>query len=155
LRQSNKINSPETVSDTVSDTNRIPDSGSRIPDLSSSFPERGMGGGHENGMRPVLSLVKLGPAFCAREVLERLAAGPWDKSLDSAYQDALGAMIPAWAARGWGLAEIDVLAEYNRHSMRRWNARLLVGCDMEAEITVARRTLDWRDLRVASAREAP
>lgn len=106
-------------------------------------------------MRPALALVPPELPFSAGDVLQRLAQGPWDGLLDSAYQAALGALIPSWVSRGCGLADFDVLAEHNRHVQRRWNARLLVGCDLVQEIAVARRMLDWRELRVASAREVP
>lgn len=109
-----------------------------------------MGGGHETGMRPALSLV---PPFSASDAFRELAQGTWDESLDKGYQDALGALIAVWAAGSVTLADFALLAEYNRHIGRRWNARLLVGCDIHAEIGTARRSLDWRDVRVANLRE--
>lgn len=155
LRQLNKIRAPETVSDTVSDTvshtNRIPDPGSRILDLSGE--ERGEGRGERgNEVRPSLSLV---PPFTAIQVLAELAAGLWDPAHDRAYQDALGAMIPRWVSLECGLDDFRVLGQYNAHIGRRWNARLLVGCDIQAEISTARRVLDWRDTRMNMLREAP
>lgn len=151
LHQPNKIRAPETVSDTVSDTNRIPDPGSRIPDLSSLSGEGGWGGGHESG-RPVLTLV---PPYAVADVLRELAAGPWDPASDRTHQNAIGALISTWVAQGWGVAEFALLAEYNRHAGRRWNARALVGCDLRAELETARRTLDWREAQVAMMRGAP
>jgi len=143
LHQLNKNNSPETVSDTVSDTNRIPDPGSRIPVLSE---EGGRGGGHESG-KTYLTLV---PPFTVGHVLKMLAEGPWDSALDRTCWEAVGAMIPGWVAAGVGLADFGVLADYNRHAQRKWNARALLGCDIAAEIALARRTMDWRDVQEKS-----
>jgi hypothetical protein len=140
LHQLNKINIPETVSDTVSDTNRIPDPGSRILDPSE---EGGRGGGHESG-RPVLTLV---PPYHAGHVLKALAQGPWDGSSDRTHLEAVGAMIGAWAAAGVGVADFELLAEYNAHTQRKWSARALLGCDIAHELEVARKTIAWRDLQ--------
>lgn len=149
LRQMNKNNGPETVSDTVSDTNRIPDPGSRIPDRSSLSGEgcRG-GGGHEPVRSSVLTLVPPATPYTATDVLRELAQGPWDPVADQSHQHALSALIPSWVANGWGVAEFARLAEYNRHSGRTWNARSLAGCDLAAEIETARKVLDWRDVTV-------
>jgi hypothetical protein len=153
LRQPNKINSPETVSDTVSDTHRIPDLGSRIPDPSSLSGEGGSGGGHETGMvnRPALTLV---PAYTAAQVLRELASGCWDPACDRSHQEAVGAMIPRWTAQGVGLADFTLLGQYNAHTNRRWSARLLLGSDLSAELECAKKTLAWRDARVASLRDS-
>jgi hypothetical protein len=148
LRQSNKITGPETVSDTVSDTNRIPDPGSRIPDLSPSLSGGGGGGaGHDAGMRPALALV---PPYTAGQVLRELAQGHWDPAFDRTHLEAVGAMIPRWAAAGMGITEFGVLAQYNALKQRRWSARALLGCDIVAEVECARRTIDWRDAQVAA-----
>jgi hypothetical protein len=144
LRQLNKISGPETVSDTVSDTNRIPDPGSRIPDPSGSG-EGGMGGG-----RPVLTLV---PAYTAGQVLRELALGLWDPACDRSHLEAVGAMIPGWAAAGVGLADFAVLAQYNAFKQRRWSARLLLGADLPTEVECARRTIDWRDAQTEALRQ--
>jgi hypothetical protein len=145
LRQSNEISGPERVTErvyeTLSVTNGIPDLGSRISDLSSLS---GGGGGHDSGMRPTLVLV---PPYTAIHVLEWLARGLWDQTFDKAYQDALGALISRWSSDGVTQDDWRVLAEYNAISGRRWNARFLVGCDIQAEIATARKTLDWRDVR--------
>jgi len=152
LRQLNENKGPETVyetvSDTVSYTHRIPDPGSRIPDPSflSGSGEGGWGGGHESG-KPRFTLV---PPYSATQVLNELAQGPWDKSLDSGCQEAVGAMIPGWASSGVTGADFRVLAEYNAHTNRRWNARFLLGCDILAEIATAKKVLDWRDERAAA-----
>lgn len=152
MRQLNEIRSPETVYDTVSDTvsytHRIPDPGSRIPESSflSGSGEGVGGGGHDSG-KPRFTLV---PPYSAAQVLHELAQGPWDRSLDSGYQDAVGALIPGWAAAGVVGADFRVLAEYNTHSSRRWNARVLMGCDLLAEISTAKKALDWRDVRAAA-----
>jgi len=154
LRQSNEISGPETVSHTVSDTvshtNRIPDPGSRIPDLSSLSGEGDWGRG-EDAQRRVLTLVPPAMPYTAEDVIRALALGSWDPAFDQSHQNAVGAMIPVWVSHGWGVADFTRLAEYNRHSGRTWNARTLVGCDMAAELTTARRVLDWRDARVAAA----
>jgi hypothetical protein len=146
LRQSNNNAGPERVTErvceTLSVTNGIPDLGSRISDLSFLSGEGGWGGGHETGMRPNLTLV---PPYSAGQVLEWLAQGNWDQCFDLAYQDALGALISRWASAGVSQDDWRVLAEFNTHSGRRWNARLLVGCDIHTEVSTARRTLDWRD----------
>ncbi len=146
LRQLNKIRGPETVSDTVSDTNRIPDPGSRIPDLSSLSGEGGWGGGHDTG-RPALALV---PQYIAGQVIRELATGNWDPACDRSHLEAVGAMIPRWVASGIGLDDFAVLAQYNAFKQRRWSARLLLGCDLPAEIECARRTIDWRNAQVAA-----
>jgi hypothetical protein len=148
LRQLNNNAGPERVTErvceTLSVTNGIPDLGSRIPDLSSLSGEGGWGGGHESGMRPSLTLV---PPYTVIHVLEWLAQGNWDQGFDKAYQDALGALILRWVSAGVVQDDWRALAEYNTHSGRRWNARLLVGCDIHAEVATARRTLDWRDVQ--------
>ena len=143
LHQPKEIRAPETVSDTVSDTNRIPDPGSRILDPS---PEGGRGGGHEHG-KPVLTLV---PPYTAGHVLSELAKGPWDSSLDRACWEAVGAMIPAWVALGIGVADFTLLGQHNHAEQRRWNARILLGCDIATEVASARRMSDWRDARAAA-----
>ena len=147
LRHPNKINSPETVSDTVSDTNRIPDPGSRIPESVSVSGEGGRGGGFAQGSKPTLTLV---PPYTVDDVLRALAQGPWDPSSDKSHQEAVGALIPRWAAQGLGVDDFALLADYNRHSGRRWNARQLVGCDLPAEISSARRTIEWREIQIAA-----
>jgi hypothetical protein len=141
LHQPKEISGPETVSDTVSDTNRIPDPGSRIPeDLSSSGEgERGRG-----GARPVLSLV---PPYTAAEVIREMAQGLWDPAFDRSHQNALSAMISVWGQQCITLADFAVLREYSALSGQRMSARWLVGCDIAAEISKARRTIDWRDER--------
>ncbi len=152
VRQMNEIRGPETVcetvSDTVSHTHRIPDPGSRIPESSflSGSGEGGLGGGHASG-KPRFTLV---PPYSAVQVLHELAQGPWDRSLDSGCQEAVGAMIPTWVAAGIIGADFRVLAEYNAHSNRRWSARLLLGCDLVTEISTARKVLDWRAVREAA-----
>ncbi len=157
LRQSNEINSPETVWGTVQGTHRIPDLGSRIPDLSSPSGEGGSGGGHDTGMsetaniRPALTLV---PPFTAAQVLRELASGNWDASCDKGYQEALGALIPRWTSQGVGLSDFAILAQYNAHTNRRWNARLLLGADLAAELECAKKTIAWRDARIAMLQES-
>ena len=160
LRQSNKIRGPETVcdtvSDTVSDTNRIPDPGSRIPDLSSPSGEGDWGRGPDRADdRRVLTLVPPATPYTATEVLAELAKGPWDPAFDQTHQNAIGGLVPLWVTEGRGLSDFALLAEYNRHSNRIWNARALVGCDLTAELATAKRTLDWRDARMAMLRDRP
>lgn len=149
LRQTNKINAADTVSDTVSDTNRIPDPGSRIPDLS-SLSGSGEVRGTYGTMRPALSLV---PAYTAAQVIREMAQGLWDDQHDKTHQDALSAMIPVWVAGRVALDDFALLAQFNAHSSRKWNARLLLGCDIAAELDVARRVLQWRDARAAMLRD--
>jgi len=140
LHQPKEIRGPETVSDTVSDTNRIPDPGSRIPEdpIFSGEGERG------RGARPVLALV---PPFSAAEVIRELSQGRWDTAFDRTHQDALSAMILVWVADRVTLADFALLREYSAISGQRMSARWLVGCDLAAEISKARRTLDLRDVR--------
>lgn len=135
LHQSNKNNSPGTVTDTVSVTNGIPDPGSRILDLSGE----GEGG---RGARPMLALV---PSFTAGEVLEALSQGHWDSAFDKSHQNALSALIPIWDADRMGLSDFAVLARYSRMDGVRMNLRWLLGCDIAAEISKARRIVEWRD----------
>lgn len=146
LRQSNNNQGPERVPERVCETlpgtNRIQDLGSRISDLSSLSGEGGWGGGHGSGMRPTLALV---PPYSLNDVLGWLAQGRWDPLLDKAYQDALGALISTWASSGITQDDWRVLAEYNAHSGRVWNARSLIGCDINAEVSTARRVIAWRD----------
>jgi hypothetical protein len=149
LRQLKENKNSETVSDTVSDTNRIPDPGSRILDLS---PERGSGGGHETGMRPALTLV---PPYTAGDVLRVMAGGRWDASHDGTYRDAVGSLIAAWVAKRVALEDFQRLAEYTKHAQVTMSARYLVGCDLPAEIDRARKTLDWRDIRMADMARLP
>ncbi len=140
LRQPKEIRGPETVSDTVSDTNRIPDPGSRIPEdlLFSGEGERGRA-------RPVLALV---PPYTAAEVIREMAQGRWDPAFDKTHQNALGAMISTWGATaGVTLADFALLREYSAISGQRMSVRWLLGCDIAAEISKARRTLDLRDVR--------
>ncbi len=140
LRQPKEIRGPETVSDTVSDTNRIPDPGSRIPEdlLFSGEGERGRA-------RPVLALV---PPYTAPEVIREMAQGRWDPAFDKTHQNALGAMISTWGATaGVTLADFALLREYSAISGQRMSVRWLLGCDIAAEISKARRTLDLRDVR--------
>lgn len=148
LRQSNEIRGPETVSQTVpgtvSETNRIPDPGSRIPDLS-SIPESGEG--VQGGRRAVLTLVPQQAPYTAADVYEVMAGGLWDPDFDKPLQIALGAMIAVWCGQGTTLDDFRVLSDYSRHSGQRRNARWLIGCDMPAEIGIARRVLAWRDVR--------
>jgi hypothetical protein len=140
LHQPKEIRGPETVSDTVWDTNRIPDPGSRIPeDLSFSSGE-----GDRGRARPVLALV---PAFTAAEVIRELSQGKWDPAFDRTHQNALSALIPVWTAASVTLADIALLREYSAISGQRMSARWLAGCDMVAEVSKARRTLDLRDVR--------
>jgi len=141
LHQLKENKGQETVSDTVSDTNRIPDPGSRILDQSE---EGGKGGGHETG-KPMLTLV---PPYTAGHVLSELAKGPWDGSLDRACWEAVGAMIPVWVALGVGVPEFTLLGQHNLAEGRKWSARSLLGCDIVTEIATARRMADWRNTRV-------
>ena len=152
LRQSNKINGPETLSDRVSDRNRIPDPGSRIPEFfSDSGSGTGAGGEHvppqQARQAPALTLV---PPYSANEVLAEMAKGNWDPAFDFGLQAALGAIIPSWSAQGVTLDDFKLLAEYSVHSQRRLNTRWMLGCDMVAEVGVARRSLEWRDVRSAA-----
>lgn len=151
LRQTNKISGPETVSDTVSDTNRIPDPGSRIPEFFSPSGEGGTGGGVQPSTsgRPTLTLV---PPYTAGQVLRELALGAWDPACDRSHLEAVGAMIPTWAAAGVGLTEFAVLAQYNATEQRRWSARHLLGCDIAAEVLQARRSTEWREVQIAALR---
>lgn len=145
VHQPNKNKTPETVTDTVSVTDRIPDPGSRISDLSGEG-ERGRGGG-----RPPLALV---PPFTAAEVLAELAKGLWDPAFDRTRQDALSATIPAWVAERVTLADFAFLAEYSRISQERRNLRWLLGCDIVAEVSKARRAVEWRDVKAAAVAQS-
>lgn len=100
-------------------------------------------------MRPTLTLV---PPYTAEQVLRELAAGCWDASCDRSHLEAVGALIPAWAALGVGLAEFALLAQHNAVEQRRWSARTLLGCDIQAELEIARRASDWREVREQSLR---
>lgn len=146
LHQPNNISGPETLSDRVSDRNRIPDPGSRIPDLFSSSGEETTGAGGEHVQRPV-PVLTLVPPYTAGEVLAEMAKGNWDQSLDLGHQDAVGAMIPTWVALRITLDDLRVLAEYSAHEQKRLSARWLLGCDIAQEVSVARRVLEWRDAR--------
>jgi hypothetical protein len=140
MRQPKEIPDPETISDTISDTNRIPDPGSRIPEIWISSGE----GGGGRGARPVLALV---PPYSAEDVLRELSQGNWDPAFDRTHQNALSAMIPTWVAAQVGLVDIALLREYSQLSGPRMSVRWLLGCDITAEISRARRTIDWRDAR--------
>lgn len=147
LRQSNEIRGPETLSDRVWDRNRIPDPGSRIPEFFSDS-----GSGTEPGAEhvqpprtaPALALV---PPYSAVEVLAEMAKGNWDPAFDFSHQAALGAIIPSWVSQRITMDDVKLLAEYSVHSQRRLSARWMLGCDMAAEVGVARRALEWRDVR--------
>jgi hypothetical protein len=140
LHQSKEISGPETVSDTISDTNRISDLGSRIPEIRISSGE-GDGGG---GARPVLALV---PPYTVQDILREMSKGNWDPAFDKGHQNALSAMIPTWVAAQVTLEDFAFLREYSQLSGPRMNARWLLGCDIAAEISRARRTVEWRDAR--------
>lgn len=140
LHQPNRIRAPETVSDTISDTNRIPDPGSRIPDLLISSSGEGEG----RGTRPVLTLV---PPYTVHDVIREMAQGNWDPSFDKSHQEALSAMIPAWVAARVTPDDLARLREYSVISGTRLSLRWLLGCDITMEVTRARRVVDWRDER--------
>jgi hypothetical protein len=143
LHQLNKNNGPETVTGTVTATNRIPDLGSRI-----SSSGEGEGG---RGARPVLALV---PPYTAEEVLVVMAKGNWDPAFDRTRQNALSALIPAWVAERVGLEDLALLADYSRMESVRMSVRWLLGCDIGAEISKARRVLEWRDARAKAMAES-
>lgn len=143
----NEIDISDTVSDTVSDTNRIPDPGSRIPELSSSFPERGLGGGHDSG-KPTLRVFN---TFSATDVFRVLGVGRWDSSSDLSHQHAVDALVPSWIKAGVRLDDLRKLAEYSLMPTAaglKLSARYLAGCDIRDEIARASKALDWRDARV-------
>jgi len=143
LHQPNKIRAPETVSDTVSDTNRIPDPRSQIPEIWISSGERDRG----RGDRAPLTLV---PPYTLADVLRELAQGLWDPQYDRTHQNALSALLAVWVAGRVTLDDFVVLAKYSVHSGVRMNARWLAGCDLAAEVSTARRVIEWRDVRMAS-----
>jgi hypothetical protein len=148
LRQPNEIGGPETVSDTVSDTNRIPDPGSRIPEIwiSSGEGERG------RGDRLVLALV---PPYTVGDILREVAKGKWDPAFDRACQDALSAMIPVWVAARVTLDDFALLREYSASGGPSMSARWLLGCDLVAEISRARTVLNWRDAQAKAMANSP
>jgi hypothetical protein len=151
LRQSKEITGPETVSDTVSDTNRIPDPGSRIPESLSGIPDSVGGVG---GARPVLTLV---PPYGAADVLRELAGHGWDGKADSAYSEAVDALIPRWVGQGVTLGRFALLAKYNAEFKRAKsvrNAADLVSCDLPQEIAEAERSLTELEERLRMAAEA-
>lgn len=153
--ESNDITVPETLSDRVSDRNRIPDPGSRIPEFlsDSGDPITQVLADQVHPCRPVLTLV---PPYTATQVIAEMAKGNWDPAFDFGCQDALGAMIPTWVAQGVTLESVTLLAEYSVHSQKRLSARWMLGCDMAAEVGVARRALEWRDVRAqAMAKSLP
>jgi len=92
------------------------------------------------------------PPYTAGQVLRELATGHWDPAHDRSHLEAVGAMIPIWSAAGVGLTELALLAQYNAHVQRRWSARQLLGCDMQAEISLASRTIAWRDAQIDALR---
>ncbi len=145
LHQSNEIRDPETVSDTVSDTNRIPDPGSRIPDQSSLSGE-----GEGGRVRPVLALV---PPYTVTDIIREMSRGLWDQAFDKSHQNALAAMIPFWSTRVT-IEDFAALSEYSTISSTRLSARFLAGCDLPMEIERARRTLAWRDVRAQAMAES-
>jgi hypothetical protein len=100
-------------------------------------------------MRPALTLV---PPYTVAQVFRELALGNWDPACDRSHQEAVGVMIPRWAASGVGLAEFALLAQYNAIQQRTWSARLLLGSDLPAEIACARKSLDWRDVQLTALR---
>lgn len=97
-------------------------------------------------------MLTLVPAYTAGQVLRELATGHWDPAHDRSHLDAVGAMIPIWAAVGVGLTELALLAQYNAHVQRLWSARNLLGCDMREEISLARRSIEWRDTQIEALR---
>ena len=103
----------------------------------------------------MLTLVPPGTPYTAEDVLRVMGEGPWDPSFDQTHQNAIGALIPLWVAQGWGLGDLARLSQYNRHSVRIWNARALVGCDLGSELETARKVLDWRDAQVAAGIAKP
>ena len=92
----------------------------------------------------MLSLV---PPYTASQVLSELAKGIWDPAFDKSRQDALSALIPAWVAERVTLTDFTFLAEYSLIAQRRRDLRWLLGCDIVAEVSTARRTVEWRDER--------
>lgn len=154
LHQLNKNNSPETLSDTLSDRNRIPDPGSRIPDLfsDSGSGKPGQGQQQDGAGRPALTLV---PPYSASDVLAELSKGIWDQQFDLSHQAALGAIIPTWVSLRVTLDDVKRLAEYSLHSRQSGNLRWLLGCDIVAEVSKARRLLDWRDAKAQAVASSP
>lgn len=151
LRHLNDLKNSGTVSDTVSDTYRIPDPGSRIPESLSLLPERGLGGGHGSG-RPMLTLVS--STYTAADVFAALAAGRWDPGSNGTHHEAVTALIPRWVSNGVRLEDLKRLAEYSTFQAAadlKFSARYLAGCDIRQEIDRANKALDWRDARVAAS----
>ncbi len=135
LRQMNKNNPLETISDTVSDTNRIPDPRSQIPESYSS--EGGRGGGHETG-RPSLALV---PLYTVPEVIAAMEPVGWDPQFDKQLQDALELRVGVWIGQGLSLDDFRVLAQFRAVSGRILSARDLVTLDIAAHVRTARETI--------------
>jgi len=146
LHQMNKIRVPETVSDTVSDTNRIPDPGSRIPEFFSS-PERGAGTVHDTG-KPALALV-----YSVEDVLAVLRTGRWDPMFEDTHQDAIASRLASWASTGVTLDDFRVLAQYSRVFDNVKNARWLATCDLPATVLHAKSELRRRDEKLAMLAE--
>lgn len=149
-RQSNNISGPETVPrtvpGTVSGTNRIPDPGSRIPDL---FSDQG-----ERDPKRVLTLVPAATPYTAGAIVAVMAEGRWDPQFDKTHQLALDAMIPSWVERGTTLDDFRALSEASRLFGDTRSARWILGCDLAAEISIARKRLELRDIRAAAMAES-
>lgn len=151
VRQLNNFNIRETVSDTVSDTNRIPDPGSRIPDLLSSSGEGGWGGGHGSSIGIKLAVV---PDYGWPQVANALGAC-YDPAFDELHQEALDGVLPAWQACRVDLAGLALLGQTNATSSTRINAIWVVRNHTHVPDLIARakKFLQDRDDRLAMLRE--
>ncbi len=170
LHQPNKIRGPETVSDTVSDTNRISDPGSRIPDLSFSSPdpESAVTSAPSSIARdpaPPLPVnedatavwprLRVVPPFDASDVFAAIAkSGVWDRTFDKTHREAVDAMILKWAACGLTLDDFALYGQYVAFSRASVSAkRLLESPDLPTEIREARDKLADRDARLSMLAE--
>jgi hypothetical protein len=133
LRQSNKSDPLDTVSDTV----WIQDTGSRIPDLISSSGE---------ATRPTLTLV---PSYTLDDVLAVMAQGRWETTFAKTHQDALRARFALWLSQRLTLDDFRVLAQASREFGDVWDARALALADLPERVARARQRLQSRADRMA------
>ncbi len=144
LRQTNKISGPETVSD----TNRIPDPGSRIPESFFSSPDSPI---TMHSAKPVLSLV-----YTVEDVFAVLRTGRWDPMFEDSHHEAIGSRLALWASGGTTLADFRVLAEYSAVFGKAMNARWLASSDLatiQQNVAHARSELHNRRERLAMLAE--
>lgn len=152
LHQSSKIRGPETVSDTVCDTHRIPDPGSRILRSSSSGDPAWSPVEITNSAAPHVAppALRLVPPYTATDVVAVLRSeGVYDPTFESTHHDALAASIPSWVARGVTLDDFARYGQLVATSKALVSSRQLVGAaDLPGDIARAKAELDQRDVRL-------